>query len=289
MRPNLCWRRGRPPAWCAGHIGDLHLGNMCLWQGRPVPFDALEFDESMATVDLGYDLAFLLMDLDRRAGRPAANRVMNRYVARTGDCGFLPLLPLFLSRRAMVRAHVTGDVAYLDAALDYIRPPPGQVVATGGLPGTGKSTLARALAPRLGPAPGALVVRSDEVRKRLAGVAPEEAAPRDAYSAAFNAQVDAALLAALAAAGPHGVILDATFLDPDLRAAVAQAAEGRFQGYWLEAPIEELHRRILARSGDASDATVAVLDRLAAVDAGPIGWTRLQPAEMADLAARQGG
>ncbi len=62
--------------------GDLHLGNLCLWQGHPVPFDALEFDEAMATIDLGYDLAFLLMDLDRRVSRAAANRVMNRYVAR---------------------------------------------------------------------------------------------------------------------------------------------------------------------------------------------------------------
>ena len=89
--------------------GDLHLGNICLWQGRPVPFDALEFDEAMATIDLAYDLAFLLMDLDRRAGRAAANRVLNRYVARTGDAALVRLLPGFLSRRAMVRAHVTGD------------------------------------------------------------------------------------------------------------------------------------------------------------------------------------
>ncbi len=61
--------------------------NLCLWQGKPVPFDALEFDEALATIDIGYDLAFLLMDLDRRVGRGAANRVMNRYVARTGDAG----------------------------------------------------------------------------------------------------------------------------------------------------------------------------------------------------------
>ena len=86
--------------------GDLHLGNICLWQGRPVPFDALEFDEDMATIDLGYDLAFLLMDLDVRAGREAANRVLNRYVARTGDWQLVTGLPVFLSLRAMVRAHV---------------------------------------------------------------------------------------------------------------------------------------------------------------------------------------
>ncbi len=61
--------------------GDLHLGNLALWQGHPVPFDALEFDEALAEIDTGYDLAFLLMDLDRKAGRPAANRVMNRVLA----------------------------------------------------------------------------------------------------------------------------------------------------------------------------------------------------------------
>ncbi len=89
--------------------GDLHLGNLCLWQGKIVPFDALEFDEAMATIDLGYDVAFLLMDLDQRVGRAAANRVMNRYVARTGDAALTRGLPLFLSLRAMVRAHVESQ------------------------------------------------------------------------------------------------------------------------------------------------------------------------------------
>jgi uncharacterized protein len=84
--------------------GDLHLGNLCLWRGRPVPFDAIEFDEAMATIDLGYDLAFLLMDLDHRVVRGAANRVLNRYVARTGDAALTRGLPVFLSMRAMIRA-----------------------------------------------------------------------------------------------------------------------------------------------------------------------------------------
>ena len=103
--------------------GDLHLGNLCLWRGKPVPFDALEFDEAMATIDLGYDLAFLLMDLDQRVDRAAANHVLNRYVARTGDAALTHGLPVFLSLRAMVRAHVEakrGNRAsaerYLDAA-----------------------------------------------------------------------------------------------------------------------------------------------------------------------------
>ena len=254
--------------------GDLHLGNICTWQGRLVPFDAIEFDETMATIDLGYDLAFLLMDLDHRVGRAAANRVLNRYVARTGDAALVRLLPPFLSRRAMVRAHVQGGapgMAYLEAAWGYINPQPGLVVAIGGLPGTGKSTVARALAPTLGPAPGALILRSDEIRKRLHGVAPEIRAGRAAYSAATSARVNATLLDGIAAAGNHAVIADATFLNPVLRRAVAAAAPN-FIGIWLRAPIATLAQRVAARTGDASDATVDVLHRLAGVDPGPIDW-----------------
>jgi aminoglycoside phosphotransferase family enzyme/predicted kinase len=257
--------------------GDLHLGNICLWQGRPVPFDAIEFDETMATIDLGYDLAFLLMDLDHRVGRPAANRVLNRYVARTGDAGLVRLLPPFLSRRAMVRAHVRGGVegkAYLEAAWRYIQPPSGCVVAIGGLPGSGKSTLARALAPDLGPAPGALLLRSDEIRKRLHGVAPEQRLGPDAYTPAANALVEAALLDGVRAGAGHGVIADATFLDPARRRAI-ELPGAPFIGIWLDAPAEELERRVAARQGDASDATLAVLHRLAGQDPGPIMWHRI--------------
>jgi aminoglycoside phosphotransferase family enzyme len=163
------WQRARASAGFVRRAhGDLHLGNLCLWQGKPVPFDALEFDEALARIDLAYDLAFLLMDLDRRLGRPAANLVLNRYVARTGDAGLVAGLPAFLSLRAMVRAHVAarsgkdGDArGYLEAAGAYLRLAPAVVVGIGGLQGTGKSTLARALAPTLGAAPGALVLRSD--------------------------------------------------------------------------------------------------------------------------------
>lgn len=254
--------------------GDLHLGNLCLWQGRIVPFDAIEFSEAMATIDLGYDLAFLLMDLEFRCGRPAANRVLNRYVARTGDAGLAPLLPLFLSRRAMVRAHVTGEAAYLDMALRTLHPPRGRVVAIGGLPGTGKSTLARALAPALGPSPGALVLRSDEIRKRLHGVPPEARLPRGGYNSAGNARTNAAFLAQAAAAVPHAVILDATFLNQALRARLDAFGPG-FTGLWLDAPLDELRRRVAARAGDASDATPDVLDRLARLDPGPVTWHRI--------------
>jgi aminoglycoside phosphotransferase family enzyme/predicted kinase len=267
--------------------GDLHLGNLCLWQGRPVPFDALEFDEALATIDTGYDLAFLLMDLDRRAGRAAANRVLSRYIGRTGDAALVGGLPLHLSTRAMVRAHVTarmGDgaagAALLDAALAYLAPAPAVLVAIGGLQGTGKTTLARALAPELGPAPGAVVLRSDEARKRLAGLAPEARMPASSYTRETSAAVYAAVFGEVGTVLAHGhaAIVDAVFLSEGERVeieAIARRAGVAFAGLWLEAPLAVLEARLATRTGDASDADAAVLRQAAARDAGPIAWARL--------------
>ena len=272
------------PREAAGYVrrahGDLHLGNLCLWRGAPAPFDALEFSEELAIIDLGYDFSFLLMDLDTRVGRDAANRVLNRYLARTGDCGLVRGLPLFQSVRAMVRAHIAaarGQHAecrtYLDHAFSYLSPTPAMVVAIGGLMGTGKTTLARALAPRLGAAPGALVLRSDEIRKRIFGVAPEAKLPRAAYSADASREVFAAMARGVAAAGGHTVIADATFMDPRLRQAVRRAAGStKFFGVWLRAPLPELDERVAGRQGDDSDADVAVLRRAARHDPGPGDW-----------------
>jgi aminoglycoside phosphotransferase family enzyme/predicted kinase len=264
--------------------GDLHLGNLCVWRGRPVPFDALEFDEALATIDLAYDLAFLLMDLDVRADRAAANRVLGRYVGRTGDADLVRGLPPFLSSRSLIRAHVAARSGrreeaeqYLARAQGYLRTSPPVVVAVGGLPGTGKTTLARALAPALGAPPGALVLRSDEIRKRLCGVAPEDRLPASGYTPAVSARVFAELaaLTARAVGGGHAVVADATFMDPAHRAMVEAAAEragAPFVGLWLEAPIPLLESRVAARTGDASDATVEVLRAAARHDPGAGTW-----------------
>ena len=285
------WLRARSAAGFVRRAhGDLHLGNICLWQGRPVPFDALEFDEELATIDLAYDLAFLLMDLDVRAGRPAANRVLNRYVARTGDHALVAGLPPFLSLRALVRAHVEanrGDARAAGryfAAFAYLRPPTPVVVAVGGLPGTGKSTLARALAPELGAAPGALVLRSDEIRKRRHGVPPEQRLPAAAYAEPVSRGVLAELCRAAAetVAAGHAVIADATFLDRADRQAVAQAAgRAHFLGAWLQAPLGELEARVANRGADASDADVGVLRRIAPADTGPGEWLAVDATDAA--------
>jgi aminoglycoside phosphotransferase family enzyme/predicted kinase len=269
--------------------GDLHLGNICLWQGAPVPFDAVEFDEAIATGDVAYDLAFLLVDLEHRAGRGAANRVLNRYIARTGDWALVAGLPLFMAQKAMVRAHVEaargrGEEAhaYLAMSLGYLHPPPPGVLAIGGVQGTGKSTLARLIAPELGPAPGAVVLRSDETRKRRNNVAPERHLPDAAYTEAENRAVAAELRRAVAevAAAGHVAIADAMFLDPADRVAIAAAAGGvPFVGIWLDAPVSVLEARIAQRGRDASDATVEVLRRTLRADPGDVAWHRVDASD----------
>ena len=250
--------------------GDLHLANLCLFDGKPTAFDALEFREDMATIDTGYDLSFLLMDLDLKLGRWAANRVMNRYLARRPDIGMLALMPVFLSLRALIRAHVCGNSGrdwrqYLEYAETVLAPPPPVGIGIGGLPGTGKTTIARAIAPGLGAAPGAVILRSDEIRKRLAGLAPEQRLPESAYSKEAGEAVVRTLLADFgrALACGHSAIADLTFLEPaHRRAAEAACGDVPFHGFWLTAAPDVLRARIAGRHGDASDATVAVLEKL---------------------------
>jgi aminoglycoside phosphotransferase family enzyme/predicted kinase len=267
--------------------GDLHLGNICLWHGKPTAFDMLEFDEALATADIGYDLAFLLMDLSIHAGQAAANRVMNRYIARTGDAGLLAALPCFISIRAIVRGHVQASrdrrddaAGYLRLALDSLRPQPPFLVAIGGLQGTGKTTLARALAPNLGRAPGACVLRSDEIRKRLFDALPEQTLPPEAYAPGANARTNTALLAGIATALQAGqaVIADSTFLHEPLRhaaEAAARAAHAPFIGFWLEADVQTLLARVAARTHDASDAGPDIVRQAATADPGRITWHRM--------------
>ncbi|MBV9375890.1 MAG: phosphotransferase, partial [Alphaproteobacteria bacterium] len=88
--------------------GDLHLRNICLLDNKPTLFDCLEFDEGLASIDVLYDLAFLLMDLEHRGFGHFANSMLNRYLDRTEEDDGLAAMPLFLSLRAAIRAHVTA-------------------------------------------------------------------------------------------------------------------------------------------------------------------------------------
>jgi hypothetical protein len=227
--------------------------------------------------------------------RALAQALLNRYLELTGDYEALALLPLFLACRAGIRAHVSvsraqakgGDAAaleearsYLALALDCLSPPPPRLVAIGGLSGTGKTTIARLVAPEIGAAPGAVVLRSDVTRKHLMGVSETTRLPQDAYTPDMNARVfhTMAALAGHILAGGHSAIMDAVYGTDDERMeieAVAKLANARFDGLWLDADERVLMTRIAARSGDASDATKAVLKNQIANIAAPSEWTRI--------------
>ena len=281
-----------------GH-GDLHLRNIALIDGEPVLFDAIEFDPLIATGDVLYDLAFLLMDLiERRLDEPA-NVVLNRYLAETrraADLDGLAALPLFLSLRAAIRAKVSAEkldvsaderYAAVAAARDYFRlaqrliaPPAPRLIAIGGLSGTGKSTIARALAPALPPPPGAVVLRSDVERKALFGKAETERLPPSAYGADVTRRVYAALAdkARRVTAAGHTAIVDAVFAQAEERrqaAAAARASRVPFRGLFLAAALDERLARVSARARDASDADAEVVRAQEAFERGPLDWTEV--------------
>ena len=274
--------------------GDLHLGNVFLDGDRPTLFDCIEFNDFYARIPPLYDLSFLLMDLLDKQQLRLANRalnawVMHRAIGRWAEVlASLPALPLYLALRAEIRAKVEarrpGGVAsarhYLSLAAGFARPASPRIVALGGFSGTGKSTLARALAPHLGGACGALHLRTDEIRKRLAGVPLDERLPPAAYTREASARVYQTLLdlTRRAAAAGQSVVVDAVFAreaERDEVAAAAAHAGLRFDGVWLDAPADVLRSRVAGRTGDVSDADVAVLERQLGYDIGVMRWARV--------------
>lgn len=275
--------------------GDLHLRNVCLYEDRPRIFDCIEFNEQLATIDVLYDLAFLVMDLWHRGFNGLANQLTNRYLDITGQEDGFALVPFFTALRAQVRAHVTATQAetcapedaaalktaareYYDLAIEILKPAPARLIALGGLSGSGKSTLAAVLAPELGAPPGARLIESDLARKAMFGVDPETRLPEKAYAAGVSEQVYAAMAdrAGGLVAGGCTVIADAVYDRPERRAAIEVAAgEVPFQGVWLEARPELLRQRVEDRRDSASDADLAVLESQLTRDLGQITWTRI--------------
>lgn len=279
--------------------GDLHLRNIVLLDGRPTLFDGVEFNDEIACIDVLYDLTFLLMDLWRRELPRHANAVWNRYLADAGDLGGMRLVPLFLSCRAAVRAKTSATAArlqpdvrrrhelqalagdYLAMAEGLLHPPGPCLVAIGGFSGTGKSTLARGLAPFVGGVPGAVVIRSDLIRKRLSGVSPLERLGPEGYSSEMSERVYATVAerARMTIQEGHSAIVDAVYARPDDRQAIERVAAdvaAPFVGIWLEAPDNTLIARVEQRRNDASDANAAVIQLQHREGTGVIGWHRVE-------------
>jgi hypothetical protein len=281
--------------------GDLHVGNIAAIRGRLVAFDCLEFDERLRVIDVAQEIAFLAMDLRERGHAAAAAAFLNGYLDASGDFGACRLLPLFEAHCALVRAKVEALVAsgtargsaeqraalvrhrqyvgYAGARLIAARP---TCTLVAGPSGSGKSWLAERVALRT----GAVHVRSDLERKRLAGLDPVAHAPaavgEGLYTGALTNEVYRQLAddAASILEGGLAVIVDATFLSQAQRAAFVAALESRcarVRIIWCTAPAAELRRRIEQRArGDAdpSDADVRVLEAQLAVLEPPAGAER---------------
>ncbi|HZV21406.1 MAG TPA: AAA family ATPase [Hyphomicrobiales bacterium] len=265
--------------------GDLHLGNIVLWNGKPKLFDAIEFDDTLATIDVLYDLAFLLMDLWHRRCKTEANMVFNHWMrgASNPELEGLALLPLYLSMRAAIRAMtgvhslafrqgkereqtINGIIDYGRLAERFLERRRPYLVAIGGLSGTGKSTAAQEIAPFVGAAPGALHLRTDVERKLMYGVAIDGRLPPGAYAGAVSYKVYQRVFEKAESALRHGhsAVVDAVFPDSGSRvkaSEIAQRTDATFAGFWMDAPAWQIKDRVAARRGDASDAGVEIVEQ----------------------------
>ena len=309
-----------------GHVrlchGDAHLGNIVLLDNQPVYFDAIEFNDEIATTDVLYDLAFLLMDLWHRGHWREANLILNRYLIETQSIKSaetnhyhshyqgLAALPFFMMMRAMIRARVTTSRrkfcpedqlttltdqarSYFATACHFMDETPPKLIAIGGLSGSGKSTVAVNIASEIGRAPGAVILRSDIIRKKMFNVAETEHLPQSAYNKTTTQAVYEHLYktAARILTTGHSVIIDAVFARETERDAIAQIGQSTgtsFNGIWLNAPQKTLIDRVSARTNDASDADEIIVKQQLTYDPGPISWTKInssgKPVEVAERA-----
>jgi hypothetical protein len=263
-----------------GH-GDLHLGNICYWQDQILLFDCIEFNESFRCVDVMYDVAYGVMDLDDHHRADLGNAYLNTYLEESGDWEGLQVLPLYLVRQAYVRAKVTSfqlnddqipaaeqkqayqtAADYYRLAWSYTQPQQGQLFLMAGLSGSGKSTVGRWLARRI----NAIQIRSDAVRKHLGGLALHEQGSPELYTPAMSQRTYNRLiqLGLLLAREGYRVILDAKFDQRQWREQMitrASAAHLPLRILHCDAPPELLQERLRARhpGQDVTDATPDLL------------------------------
>jgi uncharacterized protein len=261
-----------------GH-GDLHLGNICLLDNTPVVFDCIEFNEPFRFIDVLSDAGFLVMDLIARKRSDLAYRFLNTYLEWTGDWSGLPLLPVYLSYRAYVRAKVTsfllddpnvgveqkeeariGAAAYYQLAWQFTQPAKAKLFIMQGVSGSGKSTVAKELATHI----QAIHLRSDAVRKHLARLPLLDKLPPEFYTAAFSQRTYEQLLtlATILLKAGFSVILDAKYDTVHQRIAaltVAQQLGVPAKILACRCPETSLTDRLNQRTGDIADADASLM------------------------------
>ena len=269
--------------------GDLHLGNIVVIDGKPTPFDGIEFNPALRWIDVISEVAFTVMDLLHHQRIDLAWRFLNAWLEATGDYAGIPLLRFYIAYRAMVRAKVSAIRAaqaglthresaetwascrgYLALAADcYVRKQAALII-THGLPGSGKTTFSQMALERL----PAIRLRSDVERKRLFGLAPlahsQASSGIDLYATDITQRTYARLheLARELLLAGYRVIVDAAFLQQEERDHFSQLANELsvpFAIASLQARPETLRVRIMQRhqaANDASEADIAVLEKL---------------------------
>jgi hypothetical protein len=267
--------------------GDMHLGNMILADEDVTIFDCIEFNPDLRWIDVISEIAFCTMDLEDRGRVDLSRRFLNAYLEWSGDYAGLVLFPLYFTYRALVRAKVAqlrreqGKLSddeserlarelsnYLRLAEKSTVKQQPFLAITHGLSGSGKTFGSQVVVEQL----GAIRLRSDIERKRLAGLAPLadtlSGVGSGLYSSAFSRRTFdqlAELAAAIVKAG-FPVLVDATFLKrTDRKQFRALAASLKVPFLILDFPADEatcrerIRRRTQARA-DASEATAAVLE-----------------------------
>jgi uncharacterized protein len=266
--------------------GDLHLNNICFYPDKIRIFDCIEFNPAFRTIDVIYDVAFLVMDLEFQGRVDLANLFLNTYLEQTGDYWGTALLPLYLSMRAYIRGNVNSlalkDSAISDAdkagflqcgkayyrlAWDYTQRSQGNLLLMSGLSGSGKSFTARQLAQRV----NALHLRSDAVRKHLSSTPLLQRGDTNGtigsgiYTPEMTAKTYDYLLELGLFLAQQGwtVILDAKYDRRSLRqSALAAATAAQLPIHFVQcaAPLSVLRDRLQKRTGDIADATANMLD-----------------------------
>ncbi|MGF1537070.1 MAG: AAA family ATPase [Elainellaceae cyanobacterium] len=266
--------------WIRECHGDLHLNNICYWQDRYMLFDCIEFNEPFRFVDVMFDIAYIVMDLEAGDRPDLSTLFLNAYVEQTGDWEGLQVLPLYVSRQSYVRAKVTSfllndpsvsveekqtatEIAarYYRLAWRYTQPRQGSLTLMSGLSGSGKSTVGRQIAAQT----GAIQIRSDAVRKHLGGVPLNQQGDQSLYTPEMTQKTYGRLadLAFKLIDAGYSVILDAKYDRVAHRGPVLAEAKSRqvlLKMVYCDAP-EDIRGDRLQSRRDIADATVEVMKK----------------------------